>query len=210
MNKTKLLLCDDEKLLRDALAQAISKWSWVDDEVSTASNGAEALELLSTQSFEILLLDMNMPGHKGIEVAKEVYSKYPETKIIMLTNHAGEALILNMYRIGIHGFVLKNTPLIELEKTIQSVLAGERHFPSSIKDIIERSNKPSKVPEITFAPRHKQILEMLLLGKDPKTIADVLNLSVNTVNSYKAEMMKQTQTQSTPELLAFVQKNGLS
>lgn len=210
MKKTKFLLCDDERLLRDALAQAIGKWPWVDDEVTTASNGAEALDLLATQSYDILLLDMNMPGRKGVEVAKDVLSQFPETKIIMLTNHAGEALLLNMYRTGIHGFLLKHTPLIELEKIIQAVLAGERHFPNSIKDIVEKSDRPSKVPEITIAPRHKQVLEMLILGKDPKTIADVLNLSVNTINSYKAEMMKQTQTQSTPELLAFVQKNGLS
>jgi DNA-binding NarL/FixJ family response regulator len=210
VKKTKFLLCDDERLLRDALAQAISKWPWVDDQVDTASNGAEAMELLSAQVYDILLLDMNMPGSKGVEVAKEVYSLYPETKIIMLTNHAGEALILSMYRTGVHGFILKNTPLIELEKIIQAVLAGERHFPSTIKDIIERSNRPSKVPEITIASRHKQVLELLLLGKDPKTIADILHLTVNTVNSYKSEMMKQTQTQSTPELLAFIQKNGLS
>ena len=210
MKKTKFLLCDDERLLRDALALAIRKWAWVDEEVSTASNGAEALELLSAQAYDILLLDMNMPGRKGVEVAKEVLWQFPETKIIMLTNHAGEALLLNMYRTGIHGFVLKNTPLIELEKIIQAVLAGERHFPSSIKDMIERSNRPSNVPELTIAPRHKQILELLLLGKDPKTIADILHLTVNTVNSYKSEMMKQTQTQSTPELLAFIQKNGLS
>lgn len=209
LNQARILLCDDDQLLLDLLSLAITKWDWV-DEVNVSATREDAIKLLSALQYDILLLDMRMPGHNGIEIAKEVHWMYPMTKIIMLTGHAGDALILNMYKAGIHGFALKDfLKLNELEKIVRRVLCGERCFPPTINDVIERNNISTKTPEMNIAPRHKQVLELLLKGKDTKQIADVLHLSVNTVNSYKSELMKQTNSQSTPELIAFIRINGL-
>ena len=208
-NKATILLCDDERLLRISLAELIRKWSWVES-VDLAENGEEALAMMSKKKYSLLLLDVNMPVLNGISVAQAVLRQYPSTRIMMLTNHDGDALILTLYKLGVHGFLLKETEPAELERAAQTVMNGIPFFSSSVLNIINaQSKKIAQLPNINVAPRHKQVLELLVKGKSSKEIAEALDMSVNTVNSYKSDMMELTRTQSTLELIAYVQKNGM-
>lgn len=209
MKKTNILLCDDEKLLRISLSELIQKWTWV-GKVDVAANGNDALQMMSQKPYDVLLLDINMPQRNGISVAQEILRKKLPTRILVLTNHDGDALIANLYRLGVHGFVLKDTDPVELEHAILSVVNDNRYFTPAVQKVVNtQANNSNQLPDINTAPRHKQVLELLIKGKSSKEIADQLNMSLNTVNSYKSDMMELTQTQSTPELIAFVVKNGI-
>lgn len=207
--KASILLCDDERLLRLSLAELMRKWDWVGT-VDLAANGEEALVLLERNSYDLLLLDVNMPIRNGISVAQVVLRQKPGLRVVMLTNHDGDALILTLYKLGVHGFMLKDTEPSELEMALQTVLNGVNYFAPSILAVINRGpQRITQLPDINVAPRHKQVLELLVKGKSPKEIAEKLSMSVNTVNSYKSDMMELTRTQTTLELIAYVQKNGI-
>lgn len=208
-NGASILLCDDEKLLRLTLAELMRKWSWVET-LDLAANGDEALKLLAKNNYDLILLDVNMPIHSGVTVAKLVLREYTNTRVIMLTNHDGDALILTLYRLGVHGFILKDTDPKELEQATQSVLNGINYFTPSVLAVINANpHKTLQIPDINVAPRHKQVLELLVKGKSTKEIAETLDMSINTVNSYKSDMMELTRTQSTLELIAYTKKNGI-
>ncbi len=185
------------------------KWDWVGT-VDLAANGEEALVLLERNPYDLLLLDVNMPIRNGISVAQVVLRQKPGLRVVMLTNHDGDALILTLYKLGVHGFLLKDTEPAELEMALQTVLNGVNYFATSILAVINKGpHKIAQLPDINVAPRHKQVLELLVKGKSPKEIAEKLSMSVNTVNSYKSDMMELTRTQTTLELIAYVQKNGI-
>lgn len=205
----KLLLCDDEKLLRVSVAALISKWWWITN-VDTAANGEEVLVKLHQREYNILLLDVNLPGKNGVEIAKIILRDYPNIRIVMLTNHSGEALLIALHRLGVHGIVLKDTDSDELEKAVRIVSSGETYYCEAVEKTLNLYGKDVKmVPSIHFAQRHKQVLELLLKGSSAKEIAEALHMSLHTVNSYKRDMLELTHTQSTSELLAFVSKNGM-
>ena len=209
MKKINLLLCDDERLLRLSLADLLRKWAWV-NEVDTAANGDDALQQLVKKKYDVLLLDVSMPGKNGVEVAEIALREYPSLSVVILTNYDGNALIVNLYRLGVHGFVLKDTAPEELEIALKTVMQEQRYLTSSVQKIVDMHlSKPYTMPSIKIAHRHKQVLELLVKGKSAKEIAEKLYLSLNTVNSYKADMMELTQTQSTTSLVEFVRKNGL-
>lgn len=206
----KLLLCDDEKLLRISVAELMRKWKWV-TEVDTAANGDEVLQKVSTSRYNVVLLDINMPGKNGAEVARVLLRDFPKVKLIILTNHSGEALMVTLFRLGVHGIILKDTDSAELENAVQTVATGIRYFTNAVQAIIDGYDESRKsLPTIQFAQRHKQVLELLLKGKSAKDIATLLNMSLHTVNSYKRDMLELTRSQSTSELLAYVAKNGIS
>lgn len=205
----KLLLCDDEKLLRVSVAALIRKWWWI-KEVDTAANGEELLLKLYQNEYNILLLDVNLPGKNGVEIAKVMLRDYPKLRIVMLTNHSGEALLITLFRLGVHGIVLKDTDSDELEKAVKQVSDGGTYYSEVVQKTINLYGTNVKVlPSIHFAQRHKQVLELLLKGSSAKEIAEKLHMSLHTVNSYKRDMLELTHTQSTNELLAFVSKNGM-
>lgn len=205
----KLLLCDDEKLLRVSVAALISKWWWI-KEVDTAANGEELLVKLDQKEYNVVLLDVNLPGKNGVEIAKFVLRDHPSIRLVMLTNHSGEALLVALHKLGVHGIVLKDTDSDELENAVKRVAGGETYYSEIVQKVINVYGTGVKVmPSIHFAQRHKQVLELLLKGSSAKEIAEKLHMSLHTVNSYKRDMLELTHTQSTNELLAFVSKNGI-
>jgi DNA-binding NarL/FixJ family response regulator len=204
-----LLFCDDEKLLRVSVAALIKKWWWI-KEVDTVADGEELWAKLQQKEYNIVLLDVNLPGKNGIEIAKLVLRDYPSIRLIMLTNHSGEALLVTLHKLGVHGIILKDTDSDELERAVKKIAGGENHYSEVAQKIINVYGTGVKVmPSIHFAQRHKQVLELLLKGRSSKEIAEKLHVSLHTVNSYKRDMLEHTQTQSTNELLAFVSKNGV-
>lgn len=205
----KVILCDDEKLLRVSVAALITKWWWI-KEVDTAANGEELLVKLDQKDYNVVLLDVNLPGKNGVEIAKMILRDYPGIRLVMLTNHSGEALLVTLHKLGVHGIILKDTDSDELENAVKRIASGEVYYPEAVEKIINLYGSDVKgMPSIHFAQRHKQVLELLLKGSSAKEIAEKLHMSLHTVNSYKRDMLELTQTQSTNELLAFVSKNGM-
>jgi DNA-binding NarL/FixJ family response regulator len=209
MKTINLLLVDDQALFRESIRSLLQQ-NMQAIQISEAANGKEALEILKTNPIDVVLLDVNMPEMNGIEVASEILSNYQQTNVIILSQHGGEALIIHLLKLGVHGFLHKNTNANELKIAIETVLRGEKHIQESISTIYQNNFTLAKnAPTIIFNKREAEILLQLKMGKSSKEIAGNMDLKENTVNSYREVMLRKTKTKNVAELITYAHQNGI-
>jgi len=209
MNSLSILLTDDQSMFREGV-ELILKQHFPQAKLYQAGNGIEAIELISKQPIDLVLLDVNMPGMNGIEVARIILRDHPETRIIILTQYNGEAMISTLLKEGVHGFLLKNSSSSEIIKAIDTVW-GQRavYVTPSIHPSLSKSNTVEHSPSIFFTKREAEILMYLKMGKSSKEIAERLSLKENTINSYREDMLQKTQTRNVAELISYAYQNGV-
>lgn len=174
-----------------------------------ASDGYEALELLKSKHINIVLLDIGMPRMNGLEVAKKIARTYPAVKILIVTQYHGEALIANLFRIGVDGFVLKNHPTDTIKQAIEQILSGKKFIPENMKERLLFILSSKSASSMNLNKREAEILLLLKMGRSSKEIAQSLRLKVNTINSYREEMLQKTKTKNVAELISFAYDNGI-
>jgi DNA-binding NarL/FixJ family response regulator len=208
MKPLSILTVDDQALFREGLTLVLNKL-YPTAKVKQASSGPEAFDLMSNHVFDLLLLDIGMPGMNGMEVAKQVMLDHPSTHIIILTQYNGEAMITHLVQAGVHGFLLKNSGSQEIKKAIDTVLSGKQYITTMIHPSLLKDEKANNAPSVRFSKREADILMYLKLGKSSKEIAERLSLKENTINSYREDMLRKTQTSNVAELISYAYKNGV-
>lgn len=207
MNEFSVLLIDDQQLFREGLA-LILKQHYPNSELYHAGNGPDALSLLKLQQFNIVLLDIGMPGMNGMEVAAQIIKDHPNAKILVVTQYNGEAMIKHLLKLGVHGFIFKSSTTEEIKTAVDKVLEGVQYIPSSLQPSIINTVSSADKPAI-FKKREAEILLLLKMGRSSKEIAEKLNLKENTINSYREEMLQKTKTKNVAELISYAYENGL-
>lgn len=211
MQKIKLLICDDHQIFIDGLKFGIKEYPEI-ELVGEALSGRSTLDQLQQGlQVDVVLLDVEMPGIKGPEVARRIKKEYPSIKVIGLTMHDGAKAVLKMTKVGVDGYLLKNTTLQEITQAIKSVHAGQKYFNGVVLNkIIEFSNTEETAnPSELLTKRELQILQLITEGKLNAEIADQLYISVHTVNSHRKNMIKKLNLRNTAELISFSFKNNL-
>jgi len=208
MKPLSILLTDDQSMFREGLSLLV-KQHYPDVKLYQASNGPEALQLLSRHRIELMLLDISMPGMNGIEVAHEALRDYYKTKIIVLTQYDGEAMITNLIHSGVHGFLLKNSDSDEIKKAINTVLAGEQYITPAIHHSLLKKATTNNQPSINFSKREAEVLVYLKMGKSTREIAQKLQLKETTISSYREGMLEKTKTKNVAELISYAYENGV-
>ena len=175
-----------------------------------ASNGIEALDTIAKHPVDLVLLDVNMPGMNGIEVARIILRDHPGTRIIILTQYNGEAMISTLLKDGVHGFLLKNSSSSEIIKAIDTVWKQHAvYITPSIHPSLSKKETVEQSPSIFFTKREAEILMYLKMGKSSKEIAERLSLKENTINSYREDMLQKTKTRNVAELISYAYQNGV-
>ncbi|MEO1712327.1 MAG: response regulator transcription factor, partial [Bacteroidota bacterium] len=148
---------------------------------------------------------------KGPEVTKLIKTEYPSIKVIGLTMHDGAKTISKMTKVGVDGYLLKNTKLEEITQAIEAVHEGQKYFKGIVLNkIIEFSNADQSVdPAELLTRRELEILKLLAQGKQTTEIADALYISIHTVNSHRKNMIKKLKLRNTAELISFSYQNEL-
>jgi DNA-binding NarL/FixJ family response regulator len=150
-----------------------------------------------------------MPGMNGIEVARQVLRQHPAVRIIVLTQYNGEGMITHLVRIGVHGFLLKNSESQEIKKAIETVLNDKQYITPMIHPSLLKEDSVVAAPSIQFSKREADILIYLKMGKSSKEIAERLALKENTINSYREDMLQKTKTRNVAELISYAYENGV-
>jgi DNA-binding NarL/FixJ family response regulator len=193
MNPIRVLIADDHALVRAGIRALVEK---IDDVVvvGEAGKGGEALELVRQLKPNLMLLDITMPDGGGFEVLDQVTKKHPDIRVIVLTVHEAGEYAIRALREGAAGFLPKSAASTELEQAIQTVVRGETYISpeTSRKTLLEYGKGVTKRDLLaTLSPRQREVLRLIAEGRTTKQIAQVLEISVKTVETHRAQLMER-------------------
>jgi len=209
----KVLITDDHQIIIDGLKSLLAD----DDQIKVvgeASNGQEAIEFLNLIDVDVVLMDIDMPVLNGIEATKKIISKFPGTRVIILSMHKESGLIKSLFKEGVDGYLVKNSDQNELIEAIKKVYSGQQHFSSDVTmSLLDKStNKSSRFePDNRIADltsREIEILKLISEGLSNKEIGEKLYISHRTVDSHRTNLMKKVGVNNIAGLIRFAMKSG--
>jgi len=209
-----IVIAEDHTILREGLNALLSSQSDL-KVVGEAGDGLEAIRCVRNHSPDMVLLDLSMPRMTGLDAIKAIKKANAQTKIIVLTVHRAEEYLLATLRAGADGYVLKEAHSTELLTAIRHVLAGRQYLSPSIPGtMIERLLEGEKASTIrsaweTLTQREREILKLVAEGYRNKEIADLLCISVKTVEKHRANLMEKLDLHDAASLTALAAEKGL-
>ena len=206
----KILVADDHAVVRKGLTK-ILKDSDAGIRVDEAGNGQEALARVLQESYELVLMDISMPGRGGLEVLKEIKSHRPRLPVLMLSIHPEEEYALRALRAGASGYVTKDSAAEELAGAIRKVLSGGRYVSASLAEKIafKMDADDGRPPHETLSDREYQVLRMIASGKSVSEIAQELSLSIKTISTYRSRILEKMRAKNNAELIRYALENRL-
>jgi DNA-binding NarL/FixJ family response regulator len=210
MKRLRVLLGDDHALILDGIRAALQPHY---DIVGQARDGKEIVEIAERLRPDLVILDISMPILNGLESAKRIKHLLPATRLIFLSQHLNPAYLKQALRAGASGYVLKSGATEELQIAIATVLRGDTYItPSFGEDAIarlwNRSGEVNKQSE-ELTDRQKEILQLIVEGRANKEIADVLHLSIKTIEFHRARLMNKLGVHTVAELTKAAIQQGL-
>ncbi len=203
----KLIIADDHQVFLDGIIELISKEDHI-EVMGQANTGKQVLELLQTNTPDIILMDINMPEMDGIETTQMVKQKYPELKIIMLTMHETHQYIRKLLETGVDGYLLKTTSKNELIEAIKTVMDGKNYYGKAVQDTFMNSFNSNKVvSDIKLTRREKEILELICEELSTNEIAEKLFISAYTVETHRKNLLSKTGSKNVAGLVKFAMLN---
>ena len=213
-DKCRVVIAEDHTIVREGLRSLLSAGSDFEI-VGEAEDGREAVKCVENLMPDLVLMDLSMPRMHGIEAIREIKRQNPQSRILVLTVHKTEEYITAAFQAGADGYVLKDATHAELLMAIRNVLVGKPYLSPSISERVlagylegKRSLK-LKSSWDTLTPREREILKLIAEGYRNKKIADLLCISVKTVEKHRANLMQKLQLHSASALTAFAMEKGL-
>ena len=209
MKTSRVFLADDHKILRESLKHYLMQEEIV-DVVGEAANGLDAYNEIMHLKPEIAILDISMPQLNGLDLCKKLKSEIPELKVIILTMHKSEEMLYKALSAGVNGYVLKDNALDDLIEGIKTVVAGKIFISADLLQLVVGGfvNNLKENPE-QLSVREREILQMLAEGRSNKEIAEDLHLSVKTVETHRANIMKKLGLRNIADLVLYAVRNHL-
>jgi DNA-binding NarL/FixJ family response regulator len=193
MKSVRTLIADDHALVRAGIRALVEKIAGV-TVVGEAGKGSEAIELIDEHVPDLVLLDITMPDGSGFDVLQHVQKKFSGIRVIVLTVHEAGEYAIRALREGAAGFLPKSAASTELEHAIHTVMNGEVYISpeTSRKTLIEYGKGVTKRDLLeTLSPRQREVLRLIAEGRTTKQIAQMLEISVKTVETHRAQLMER-------------------
>jgi two-component system response regulator NreC len=212
--KFSIVIAEDHAILREGLKSLLSSYPDL-KVVGEAGDGLEAIRSVQKYSPHLVLIDLSMPRMSGLDAIKEIKRMTPQTKIIVLTIHSTEEYIVAALRAGADGYVLKEGDSEELLTAIRRVLEGKRYLTPSIStaliDWLLQRKEGSGIRSAwdTLTQREKEVLKLIAEGHSNKESADLLCISVKTVEKHRSNLMAKLGVHNAAALTAWAAEKGL-
>ena len=208
--KIRLLIGDDHAVVRKGMKQILAETRdiVVADE---ASNGREVLEKVQKNDFDMVLLDISMPGRDGLEVLKELKNLKPRLPVLMLSMYPEEQYAVRSLRSGASGYLTKDSAPDELISAIRKVSSGGKYVSASLAEKLAQKlgADEEKPPHEVLSDREYQVMCMIASGKTVKEIGEELSLSVKTVSTYRSRILSKMRMKVNAELTRYAIDNKL-
>ena len=207
---TKVLIVDDHSIVREGLKQIISD---ISDIVVTgeAGNGQEALEKIWENGYDVVLLDISMPGRSGLEILKQIKSDKPAIHVLILSVFPEEQYAIRALKAGASGYLTKESTPKELIDAIRKVSGGKKYVSSSLAERLAShlEVKAENALHESLSDREYEVLCMIASGKQVTEIAEILHLSVKTISTYRTRILEKMDMKNNAQLTHYAINNHL-
>jgi len=211
----RILIADDHAVIREALRGLISQrpeWQLCGE----ARNGREAVELAKSLRPDIVVLDLSMPELNGLEATRQIRKLLPKAEILAFTMHETEDLVTQVIAAGARGYLLKSDAMAHLGHAIEALAQHKPFFAPAVSQIMldavaggARTDGSGGIERETLTPREREIIQLLAEGNNNKTISAALGLSVTTVQTHRAAIMRKLDIKSIAELVRYAVRNKI-
>ena len=208
MQVIKIIICDDHPLITEGL-QSFINFKKNMQIVATADSGATLRKVLEKTKADILLMDISLPDINGIDMCAEVKRKFPEIKVIALSNHNERSFIIRMLKNNASGYLVKSSSITEIENAVQEVYNGGIYFGTEAKKILASlaNDATEEVPPIT--KREMEVLQLIATGQTSAQIAEQLFISPQTVDSHRKSLMSKFSVIKSVNLIQKAKELGI-
>jgi len=207
----RIVIADDHAIVREGLKRIVS--SIADMEVAgEAGNGTEVMQRVRELAFDVLVLDLSMPGRSGMELIKLARGEKPQLRILVLSMHQESQYAVRAIKNGASGYLTKESAPGQLEQAIRKVASGGAFISAEVAEQLALGAMPGSeaVPHESLSNREFEVLQLLVAGVSMTDIATRLNLSVKTVSTHKTNLMQKMGLQNQSELIRYALKHGLA
>lgn len=205
----RILIVDDHAVVRDGLKQLLAE-KYRDAVFGEAANAQQALDKLDNADWDVMLLDLTMPGRGGLEVLSQFKNIQPQTKILVLTMHPADQYAVRVLKAGAVGYLTKESASDEVVVAIEKVLAGGTYVTAALAEkLITSMSAANGKPHEQLSDREFQVLRMLASGKSVKEMGGELSLSVKTISTYRTRVFEKMKFKSNADAVRYVMSEHL-
>ena len=211
----RLLIADDHKMMREGLKSLVEKESNM-AVVGEAQNGKDTVTLAHKLMPTVIIMDVAMPDLNGIEATRKIIKDNPRVRVIALSGHSDRHFVSEMLKAGASAYILKQTAYEELLRAIGEVTNGRTYLSPAVTQgvvdsYVRASPQPGAHPAFaTLTDREREVLQLLAEGKSTKEMADVLSVSVKTVETHRRNIMEKLSIHSVAELTKYAIREGVT
>ena len=206
----KILIADDHAIVREGIKQILAE---IPDNVTTdeAINGQEVLQKVWNNNYDLILLDISMPGRNGLDILTQLKSEQPDLKILILSMHPEEQYAIRALKAGASGYLTKESTPLELTEAIKKVSIGKKYVSASLAETLAShlETTAEKPLHQTLSNREYEVMCMIASGKTVKEIADYLSLSVKTISTYRTRILEKMNMKNNAQITHYTIQNRL-
>jgi two-component system response regulator NreC len=214
MSTIRVLLADDHNVMRKGLRLLLERQPNITI-VGEASDGRQCVELAETMKPDVVIMDVAMPNLNGIEAARQIVGRYPHIAVAILSMHSDESYVLRALKAGARAYLLKDSAESDLIAAIKAISDGKSFFSPAISKILvedymrelERKGVDDSYELLTT--REREILQLLAEGRSNKDVANMLNLSLYTVETHRTHILQKLNIHTVPELILYAVRKGI-
>jgi two-component system invasion response regulator UvrY len=206
----RILIADDHAVVRAGIRQFLEEEPGV-EAIGEAATGNEALDRLRGETWDLLLLDIRMPGRNGIDILQHVCAEHPAVRVLVMSGLPEQQYARNVIRAGASGYLSKGGPPEELIRAVRTVLAGRRYVSEALAEIMaaDLNGDDDKPLHTRLSAREFQIFCKLAAGFGVSEIAQELGLSVKTISTYRSRIIEKMMFSSNADMTAYALRSGI-
>jgi len=206
----KILIVDDHDIVRKGLLQILQDEPDV-ERVDEARNASELFEQLEQNEYDLIILDITLPGRSGLDVMKDINDRYAEIPVLILSMHAEEQYAVRALRAGAFGYINKQSASEELVFAIRKILQGDRYISETVADHLAShvSSPNGHDPLKKLSDREYEVLHLTASGLSVSDIAEKMCLSPKTISTYRTRLLSKLHLKNTAELVRFALQQGI-
>lgn len=210
---TKVLLADDHAILRDGLRMVLDAQPGI-SVVGEAEDGRQALDMVEELHPDVVVMDIAMPNMNGLEATRQIKRRFPDVKVVILTMHENQQYLVQIVKAGATACVLKRSAGTELVTAVKAAARGESYFSPSIASMLLEDYRVlldhgASTEEEVLTEREREVLQLVAEGRTNQEIAELLTLSIKTVQTHRAHIMEKLGAHDRTDLVKYAISKGM-